>query len=422
MADNNIIILDNNDDKKKNLPKWIPSCFEQLPNEIGGQKIDAPTEGDIPRDGSIPFYILATLFVLWKKKLVKPSSVTIYVLSIKKHIIPVFGDHTHKIKDEEVQQFAETLLQEKGLGIKFVKDICILLRMVVEFGALYFGWQSIAMRSIHIDREERLKEIARKRQERNYLLLKEHKTLAKYCATYPDPKRLAILVAVETGVRIGELCALQWRDYDPEYGTISINKAIQRIDNALGVHSLEELLQNPDVKAVISVGNKLRGTDGKPPKSQTVLMISTPKTANAVRTIPLPHHVNKLLKHFSKVMHPDFFIASGIEKPVEPRIFREFYVKVLRELNLPVIKFHGLRHTYATRLIEAGMDFKTASHLLGHADITTTLKIYAHVTPDKARQAIDQAYKKIGIKTVASLDDDEIPTYGLQALDVRNKK
>ncbi len=130
-------------------------------------------------------------------------------------------------------------------------------------------------------------------------------------------------------------------------------------------------------------------------KSHTEVIIDTPKSINSIREIPMTTELVRIVKSLKKVVNVNFFVLSNSIHPVEPRTFRSYYTKVINELNLPHLKFHGLRHSFATRCIESGCDYKTVSVLLGHSNISTTLNLYVHPNMDQKRKCIDKMFKAL---------------------------
>lgn len=192
--------------------------------------------------------------------------------------------------------------------------------------------------------------------------MEEQTELQKYL---PDERiGMAGLLDLYTGLRMGELLGLPWKNVHFDLkGTsyIKINQALSRI-------------RNPD----------------KNSPQKTLLIFSTPKTSYSVRTIPLlPEIAKKLYAHrkeqerwLSENGYPDVglvFVSSN-GQPFDPRNFQTAYKAMLKRHNIRIINFHGIRHTFATRSLESGMDIKTLSRLLGHSSIQISLDLYAHVT------------------------------------------
>lgn len=295
---------------------------------------------------------------LWKKdkqQYVKKSTMSAYSLSLENHILPAFGDAT-AITEEEVQQFVINLLGT-GLSHKTVKDVLIVLKMVVKFGAKTgcfdrFDWE------IKFPGEAKSKGI-------EVMSLANQKKLMAHVKENFTFRNLGILLCLSAGLRIGEVCALTWSDIDVENRTINVNKTIERI----------------------------YVLDGE--KKHTELIIDTPKTANSIRQIPMSGELLKLLRPLKKVMNGSYYVLTNSDKPTEPRTYRNYYKQLVQNLGLPALKFHGLRHTFATRCIESKCDYKTVSVLLGHANITTTLNLYVHPNMEQKQRCIDQMFRTL---------------------------
>jgi len=103
----------------------------------------------------------------------------------------------------------------------------------------------------------------------------------------------------------------------------------------------------------------------------------------------------RLIKPIKKIVNPSFFVLTNDAKPTEPRTYRSFYKNLMRYLEIPEIKFHGLRHSFATRCIESNCDYKTVSVLLGHSNISTTLNLYVHPNMEQKKKAIEQMFKAL---------------------------
>ena len=157
-------------------------------------------------------------------------------------------------------------------------------------------------------------------------------------------KTAGILIALFTGVRIGELCGLQMKDISLTDKTISINKTVQRI------------------------------YDKK--KGESYLHIGPPKTKTSARTIPVPSLLMNIIKKFY-TENPNHYFLTGKTKPTEPRTYRQFFSRFLKRNGLQKVKFHEIRHTFAVRAIEIPeFDIKSLSEILGHKNVSFTLNVY----------------------------------------------
>lgn len=169
----------------------------------------------------------------------------------------------------------------------------------------------------------------------------------------PDKFKIALLLCLYTGMRLGELCALKRTDLDFADRTVAVNRTVQRIT----------------VKGYMT---------------RTVLMETNPKSESSKRVIPLTDEMIKLLE---QVKGTGEYVFGG-SKPLEPRTMQYRMKKILREAGIDYRNFHILRHTFATNCVESGMDAKTLSVLLGHADVKITLNRYVHPTMDSKRKQI----------------------------------
>ena len=160
-------------------------------------------------------------------------------------------------------------------------------------------------------------------------------------------------------LRIGEVCALQWDDIDVASGVIHVGKTIQRIYLV----------------------------DGQ--EKYTELIIDKPKTKNSIRDIPMTRDLLSLIRPLKKIVRGDYYVLTNSAAPTEPRTYRTYFNKLQKELGLPKMRFHGLRHSFATRCIESKCDYKTVSVLLGHSNISTTLNLYVHPNMEQKKKCID---------------------------------
>lgn len=295
---------------------------------------------------------------LWKidkNRYVKKSSFSAYTLLIENHLLPAFGDK-FEIEEAEVQAFVFQKL-ESGLSQKTIKDILIVLKMILKFGAKH-KWLIYIPFDIQFPSE-------REKHSIEVLNRSDQRKIMSYIQDHFTFRNLGVYICLSSGMRIGEVCALTWEDVDTDNGVISVNRTIQRI-------------------YVIEEGNR-----------KTELILDTPKTKNSIREIPISKDLLRILKPFKKIVNPSFFVLTNDTKPTEPRTYRSYYKKLMQELKMPELKFHGLRHSFATRCIESNCDYKTVSVLLGHSNISTTLNLYVHPNMEQKKKAIEQMFKAL---------------------------
>lgn len=195
--------------------------------------------------------------------------------------------------------------------------------------------------------------------------------LEEYLFSHRHNYHAGILLAMFTGMRLGEVCALQWKDYDPGTGRLRIGHTVRRQTNY----------------------------DAAEGESRTVLVTNETKSDTPDRTLTMPPILQELLedqrtryaRSFRIPTGEDYIVFCGKGTMVDPDNLTHYFARLLKKLGLPHVKFHAMRHTFATQAIENGIDVATVSGLLGHADVTTTTHFY--VQPREA--AMDQAMRKI---------------------------
>ena len=290
-----------------------------------------------------------------KQRYVKQSTYAAYVLILENHILSSFGD-CKVLSEKLVQEFVLQKLNA-GLCIKTVKDMLIVLRMVMKFGVKN-GWLNYCEWDIKFPTTESHKDI-------EVLTVEHHKKILDFIQQNFTFRNLGIYISLTTGLRIGEICGLKWEDIDIASGTIAVKRTIERIYIAEGNHK------------------------------RTELIINTPKTKNALRDIPITKELLTMIKPLKRVMNDNFYVLTNDEKPTEPRTYRNYYHRLMKRLNIPRLKYHGLRHSFATRCIESNCDYKTVSVLLGHSNITTTLNLYVHPNMEQKKRCIAKMLKSL---------------------------
>ena len=296
--------------------------------------------------------------ILWKedkRKYVKISTYSAYVLILENHLLPVFGDMS-EVEEEKVQNFILLKIQQ-GLSIKTVKDMLIVLKMIVKFGAK-LGWITHKEWCLKYPTMQEGKTL-------EVLSIAHHKRILQYIGGHFTFRNLGIYICLTTGMRIGEICALTWNDIDMVNGVICVRRTIERI------YSVD--------------GNK----------RYTKVIIGLPKTRSSIRDIPMNKELIKMIRPLKKIVNGDFYVLTNEEKPTEPRTYRNYYKRLMEQLDIPPLKFHGLRHSFATRCIESNCDYKTVSVILGHSDIGTTLNLYVHPNMEQKKKCIDKMFKTV---------------------------
>lgn len=276
----------------------------------------------------------------------KPGSRQVYRSMYEKHINPILGHaDLARITQDDVQQFV-LLLNRKKLApntiagiLRFLSSI---LRAAQEEGLIR---RSPCARTASSQPA---------REEQRVLNAHEHNQVKAAALAAKD---LPCLLALYTGLRLGEICALQWQDIDWSRRTLTVRRTAQRIQQRDG-------------------------------DSRTGIHVGTPKSAKSRRIIPLPNVLLDMLsERLPSAASP--YVFSQTDQPAEPRTMQRRFAKLIEPLALEGVHFHTLRHTFATRLLELGTDIKTVSVLLGHSSTRITLDFYAHSLLDHQRAAMD---------------------------------
>ncbi len=277
------------------------------------------------------------------------------MLLVKNHLLPYFGDK-YEVEESDVQKFVFEKL-EQGLSQKTIMDILIVLKMILKFGVKhrYLSCREIEIKFPTQRENEGLEVLSRSNQRKIMDYIEKNFTF----------KNLGIYICLSTGLRIGELCALTWDDIDADNGVILVRKTIQRI------YVIDDV------------------------KKRTELIIDTPKTKNSIRDIPMTSDLIKIIKPIKKIVNNEYYVLTNDIKPTEPRTYRNYYKRFMKKFDIPDLKFHGLRHSFATRCIEGKCDYKTVSVILGHSNISTTLNLYVHPNLEQKKKCINQMNRSL---------------------------
>ena len=272
----------------------------------------------------------------------KYSTYSLYYNLCTNHIIPSIGEYDIDSLDEEViQDFILAKLDHgslkdgSGLSMKYVKDILCVVNLTInkdiEIRLPYAPDKSIEI----FEKEDQI-------------------TLINHLQSNINSRNFGILLCIHTGMRIGELCALKWSDINLENKTVKIDKNM------------------------IRTYTKIDGS---------VLRITPPKSRSSNRIIPL----NSSIMYYANLLQQDDgrYVLTGSKKYTEPNKFRLYYNQILKNLGIPHHKFHTLRHTFATRCIECGCDYKSLSQLLGHSNVAITMNLYVHPHMELKRKCVE---------------------------------
>lgn len=259
----------------------------------------------------------------------KYSTFVKYETIINNHIIPELGKiNVSMLTAKRISEFTDKLIG--SFATATVNNILIVLEMGFDYAEEEYNIKC-----------PKISLLKQSRQEMRVLSRSEQQTLIRYIRNNDNCFSFGILFALFTGIRIGELCALQWDDIKDN--KIHISKTMQRIKNE----------------------------DGK-----STVMITEPKTDKSNRIIPVPTAIYELIEKYRKPK--GYVIRQANDKFIEPRLLQKKFGEITSACGLENVNFHALRHTFATRCIESGFDVKTLSEILGHTNVRTTMDRYVH--------------------------------------------
>lgn len=284
----------------------------------------------------------------------KPSTYANYRKIIENHLLPYWSQvYPEVLNGEKIRKFILTK-KDDGLSAGYIRNIIGLLRQALKYyeneheGIHY----QISIPSL-VGKDES------KSSDKKLPAIETIKEVEKLLYKNELPEQPGILIAINSGIRIGELCALQWKDVDLDRGMLHINKTMQR------VRTYTE--QN----------------------SGTEIYIMKPKTNNSVRDIPLPSHLVKFLIN-KKGMPEEYIVPGKRVNYCEPRTLQYRFERFLKKNGFDEFRFHALRHCFASRCVELGFDAKSLCEIMGHSDIHITLQLYVHTSLNQKRALMER--------------------------------
>lgn len=294
---------------------------------------------------------------IWLENYIKPSvkvrTYERYSLIVDKHIAKDLGEYEIKTLSALVLQNHITQLLRngncktgKGLSANSVNGIISVLQSSLQTAHL-----TGVANTYTADKIKRPK-LTEKPVE--CFSLAEQKKIEQAILNGKKDKMYGILLCLYSGLRIGELIALQWSDIDFTKGILTVSKSCHDSKNGL--------------------------------------IIDEPKTTNSRRLIPLPKQLIPLLKTIKKKSISPFVVSAN-GSPVSVRSYQRSFELLLKKLKIPHKGFHSLRHTFATRALECGMDVKTLSEILGHKNPTITLNRYVHSLMEHKQEMMNRLGK-----------------------------
>ena len=284
---------------------------------------------------------------IWLNKYVKHTvklrTFDRYKYNVEKHINPELGGYQlEELTAGVLQDFVLKKLERGNLktgGPLANNSVIGIVNIIKSALAL-----AVSLEVIDKEYSKKIKLPAPTEKPVNAFEKHEQQKLEQFCLNSKKANHIGIVICLYTGLRIGELLALAWDDIDFANGLMRVDKEAYR--------------------------NKQNG--------QWYTIIDKPKTKSSIRVIPLPKTLLSKLKEIKKKSKHEHVISTNKNTIVDTRSYQKTYERILKKLNIPYKNFHSLRHTFATRAIEMGMDVKTLSEILGHKNPVVTLTRYTH--------------------------------------------
>jgi len=304
-----------------------------------------------------PFSKVLDVWLKTKRVSLKESSYAKYYSIANNHIKPALGKYPASSIDNETLNFFVSKLMKSGnrktqgpLSPKTIRDILSIVK-----AALKFAPETKTDINIELPRETQ--------KDMRVLSKEEQMALEGYLSSDMNEEKLGVFLCLYTGLRLGEVCALKWGDFNlqGQESAVTIRRTIQRV---------QALDSNEAAK--------------------TKIIETNPKSNRSLRTIPLPGFILEKLKQFQS-SNPNAYLLTGKSKQfIEPRTYENKLKRFIAASGIKDANFHATRHTFATRCVEVGFDPKTLSEILGHADIRMTLERYVHPTIELKRNNMNK--------------------------------
>lgn len=326
---------------------------------------------------------------------VKQSTYISYEGYVRIHLEPELGNiKLIALTTEQIQRFFNKKYRgyqgKKGLSPKTLKNMYNMFNATLEQAVINNRLIRNPLRGV------KLPSVTKK--EIDILSAEEQALLHSAASSSAELPAFGIIFTLSTGVRLGELIGFQWGDINIKTHSIRVRRTVGRLQK------------------VDEDGNLVAKEPGK---ATTEIVIRSPKSITSQREIPLFDELWDGLMEYRSRQY-EMLDAFGIDfngsthifcmptgKIYDPRTYEDLFKRTLKAADLPSINFHALRHTFATRALEAGMDIKVLSSILGHAQASTTLNLYAHALPDHKRDSMEKMRSFYGAGFDTNEDDDE---------------
>lgn len=343
---------------------WYGSVYGNSYREVKMKLSEARKEVSEHRQTQTEEKTFGEVLELWlanNQIRLKGATVNKYQNLIDIHIMPGIG-HL-KLSDITATGINHFLIQklqngridqQGGLSASYVRSMMLVVNSAMKFAA---AEQMCPPLRTPIFKP------ANPRSERVILSVSDQKKLETYLCRDLDLTRAGVFLSLHTGLRIGEICALSWEDIDFKNRIIKVRHTVARV----------------------------RCTNSNQTNA-TKLIIDTPKTPSSIRDIPISSSLLPVLEKV-QALSSSSYVISETPDFISPRTYEYRYHKLLNESGVTSINYHALRHTFATRCIEAGVDVKSLSEILGHSNVGITLNTYVHSSMELKRSQLEKLHR-----------------------------
>lgn len=315
-----------------------------------------------PVDRKSNAHVFSEVLAAWQisnRIRLKEASISRYQNIIDTQILPDLGDkRVDFITPAVINQFLAAKLKNGrldhggGLSASYVRSIALIISAAITYGAAENMCNPL---------QSAITKPAPRKKELTIVEVDKQSILENELMTNMDETKLLIYITLYTGIRIGEACALMWEDIDMNAHLLHVRRTISRVWFT---------------------------ADGK---KKSKLTIESPKSKESLRCIPICSRLYSVLSHFSFKKLDGYILKNSTENCfVSPRTFEYRYKAILKKCALASYNYHALRHTFATRCVERGVDIKSLSEILGHSDVSITLDTYVHSSIEMKRLQLEK--------------------------------
>jgi len=277
---------------------------------------------------------------------VKPTTFAAYDTIVRSHLEPEFGDlKPSKLGAAQIEAYRRELMED-DYAPTTLKNIMNVLRGAVHYAQRYgctVGDEVFKGNSVNFTKDIQV------------LSTEDQEKIVEFLGEHPRGKSLGVLICMYTGLRVGEVCGLRWGDISKDGRSLTVKRTVSRMRCG----------------------------------GRTELYVGEPKSTSSRRRIPLPANIAQILSGPGRRPDDYYIVTNSPIKIPEPRNMQRYFHEVQESVGIEVVKFHALRHTFATRCVELGFDVKSLSMILGHANVSVTLNTYVHPSFERLKSMMD---------------------------------